>query len=637
MYTKIAFQCCLVLSAIAAGRAHAQQTEASPYGICAHVSRYSDHQLARQQFQLMRDAGIRWARTDFDWTTVQPRQEGPWDFSMIDRTVQMAEDAGITILPILAYDVAWASPAYKHLDLWRQYVRKTVTRYKGRLTYWEVWNEPDLVQFWKDTPDPANYTRLLKAAYEEIKAVDPDAVVLLGGLAGLPWDYINGIYDAGGGAFFDIMNVHPYCYPQTPEAAKISDDLLRLRRLMVERGDADKPVWITEIGWPTHQNDTALLADIVCAGLNTLHPDRTAWTLAVLDDPGYALRVPISDDDLLKMLPEQGRIVRLTLTQLSQLTPLTHHALLLPLEEGFPVESFDTMERYVRDGGTLIFGQGVPLYFTMRQSEGGSWQRGDAGGDYRRRLRIGWEAWWTRQGVPQAVKHLSVPAPYADRIRLNDRAPAATRFLTDALLKPGDRFIPLLQAADGDYLGTTAAVFDLSGDLKGAVIVAALQAEYRGILHDQQAAMLARAYLIALHSGVERMFWYNLRARENDPFYNEDHFGIIHRDLSPKPAYRAMQTLNRARPVGSVPLKDNWQDAALFYPAWKHPDGQTVWAVWTVAPDEETTLTVKGDAIEAFDLFGSPVSLQADNGAMTLTVTHTPVYLIGPTGIQRPF
>ena len=263
------------------------------------------------------------------------------------------------------------------------------------------------------------------------------------------------------------------------------------------------------------------------------------------------------------MLPGKGRIVRLTLSQMERLSPSDVDAVLLPLEEGFPADVFDALERYVRDGGTLICGQGVPLYFTVRRSDDGTWRRGDAGHTYRQRLHIGWEAWWTRQGVPQSIKSLSVPSAFVDSIRLTDRAPAATRFLTDALLKPNDRFIPLLQATEGDYVGAAAAVFDLDSELKGAVIVSALQADYRGILDDQQATMLARAYLIALQSGVERMFWYNLRAGENDPFYNEDHFGIVHRDLSAKPAYRAMETLHRARPAGSVPCAGDWQKGTL--------------------------------------------------------------------------
>ena len=608
----------------------AQQAAQTPYGICAHVSRHGDHELAGEEFQRMRDAGIGWARTDFDWTTVQHQQNGPWDFSLFDETIRLAEEGGITILPILGYDVAWARPAYKHLDLWREYVRQIVSRYKDRLEYWEIWNEPDLEQFWTEKPNAANYTILLKAAYEEIKSVDPEAKVLLGGLSGIPMEFIKGIYEAGGGAFFDIMNVHPYRYPQTPEAAPLKEGLQKLRELMARCGDADKPVWITEIGWPTHQTDTALLADSVRAGLKTVAPDRADWTLAVFDDPGYALRVPMTDEALLKMLPGHGRVVRLTMSRMGQLSPADYDALLLPLEEGFPTDWFDAMEEYVRQGGTLIFGQGVPLYFTVRKTDGGTWQRGDAGHSYRQRLHIGWEAWWTRQGVPQSVKSLSVPQPFTEQIRLTDRAPEATRFLTDAMLKPGDRFIPLLQAREGDYLGTTAALFDLNSDLKGAVIVSAFQVDYRGVLEDQQATMLTRAYLIALHSGVERMFWYNLRARESDPFYNEDNFGIVHRDLSAKPAYRAMETLNRARPAGSVPQKGDWQDGTLFFPGWKRPDGKIVWAVWTVGASGNLTFYCQGQIAEVFDLYGKKMPVQQQNQTVKLAVSGEPVYLIGP-------
>ncbi len=626
---------CGLMAVMLAARLQGQPVNSSPYGICAHVSRHGDHQLAQEEFRRMREAGIGWARTDFDWTTVQRQQNGPWDFTLFDETIRLAEEGGITILPILAYDVAWARPAYKHLDLWREYVRKTVSRYKDRLRCWEVWNEPDLEQFWTEKPDPANYTILLKAAYEEIKAIDPQLQVLMGGLSGIPFEFIEGIYKAGGQAYFDIMNVHPYRYPQTPEAAPLKDDLQKLRQLMTQYGDADKPVWITEIGWPTHQTDTALLADIIRAGLKTADPERTDWTLAVFDDPGYALRVPIPDEALLKMLPGNGRIVRLKIDRMAHLSPAVFNALLLPLEEGFPTDFFDAMEEYVRQGGTLIFGQGVPLYFTVRQTEDGKWHRGDAGNTYRQRLHLGWEAWWTRQGIPQSIKSLSVPQPFAGQIRLTEHAPEATRFLTDALLKPGDRFIPLLQARQGDYTGTTAALFDLNSDLKGAVIVSAFQVDYRGVLEDQQAAMLTRAYLIALHSGVERMFWYNLRARENDPFYNEDNFGIVHRDLTPKPAYRAMQALNLARPVGSVVLKNQWQNGTLRYPAWKRPDGKTAWAIWTAGASEDIIVHCQGQIAEAFDMFGKKLPIRQQNQTVKLTVSGEPVYLVGPENISK--
>ena len=65
----------------------------------------------------MRKAGIRWVRSDFSWSSVE-RRPGQWAFGHLDETVDWAEAAGVKILPILDYDVAWARPAHKHLDQW---------------------------------------------------------------------------------------------------------------------------------------------------------------------------------------------------------------------------------------------------------------------------------------------------------------------------------------------------------------------------------------------------------------------------------------------------------------------------------------------------------------------------------------
>ena len=109
--------------------------EGIPYAVCAHVSRGGEHAIARDAFRRMKAAGIGWVRTDFDWSGVE-RKPGEWSFDNLDETVQWAEEAGISILPILDYDVRWASPAYKHLNLWRTYVRKVVSRYKDRVRHW---------------------------------------------------------------------------------------------------------------------------------------------------------------------------------------------------------------------------------------------------------------------------------------------------------------------------------------------------------------------------------------------------------------------------------------------------------------------------------------------------------------------
>lgn len=605
--------------------------DTNPYGICAHVSRRGEHELARQEYALMRAAGIGWVRTDFDWSSMQHEAGGEWTFDLFDETVKQAQEAGIKILPILDYDVPWARPAYKHRDAWLAYVRAIVTRYKDRLRHWEVWNEPNLKQFWREDPDPANYTTLLKATYLEIKRIDPQLQVLFGGTAEIPIDFIEGAYKAGAADFFDIMNVHPYGYPDPPEQKSLYEDLVRLRQLMARFGDGDKPIWITEIGWPTHRPSVRLLTDVVKTGLHVISPQRKQWTLAVLDDPGYPVPNPFDEQTLREMLPSEGAIEPITLEGMQDLDPQKQPALLLPPEEAFPADYFDAIERYVKQGGILILGKGVPLYYTVKRAPDGRWERAHAEDSYRRRLHIGWEAWWTRKGVPETVTKINVPSSFTSMIQTPEKA-EATRFLTDSQLQSGDQIIPLLTASKDNYTGVAAAAYRLNSNLKGGLIVSTPGPDFRGILPDRQAYILPRAYLLAFQAGVEAMFWYNLRARENDPYYNEDHFGIIHKDLTPKPAYPAMQALTRARPAGSKTGRHpHWRRDGIFCMGWVRPDGQAGWALWDGESQRKLHFNVTGPITQAWDHLGKTVLLSSRQGQIEVSLGPGPVYLIGPT------
>ena len=77
-------------------------------------------------------------------------------------------------------------------------------RYKDRVHHWEIWNEPNYWRFWLPQPDVGAYTTLLKQAYAAIKAVDPAATVMVGGLTvgsgeNLPSTFLQNLYDANGG------------------------------------------------------------------------------------------------------------------------------------------------------------------------------------------------------------------------------------------------------------------------------------------------------------------------------------------------------------------------------------------------------------------------------------------------------
>ena len=127
----------------------------------------------------------------------------------------------------------------------------------------EIWNEPDSEIFWRGAPDPAGYAALLRASYPRIKAARPDVTVVTGGMVGNHYEFLQGIYAAGGGGNFDAVGVHtdtaclltsPAEYYRDPNGRVGRYSFTGYREVhdvMTANGDGAKGVWMTEIGWGT--------------------------------------------------------------------------------------------------------------------------------------------------------------------------------------------------------------------------------------------------------------------------------------------------------------------------------------------------------------------------------------------------
>jgi polysaccharide biosynthesis protein PslG len=148
-----------------------------------------------------------------------------------------------------------------NLPAFAAFASAAATRYSSRgVTSWEIWNEPNTPKFWYPRVNAATYARLLEVTYPAIKQADPNATVITGGLtssAGVggidPSSYIAGLYAAGGRPYFDALGAHPYSYPALPSAPQLTGwtQMLRIHDIAVSQGDADKKIWITEIGATT--------------------------------------------------------------------------------------------------------------------------------------------------------------------------------------------------------------------------------------------------------------------------------------------------------------------------------------------------------------------------------------------------
>ena len=600
-----------------------------PYGACAHITR--DEPPART-CAMMRQAGMGWVRSDFDWRSIE-RKKGEWDFSHFDNVVSACEAEGMQLLPILGYSVPWASPAHEHLDAWDEYVRRVVGRYGRRLPVVEVWNEENLSGFWHNA-NPTNYLALLRRTYETVKRVDPSVRVAFGGTSGVPFPFIEEVYKLGGAKYFDIMNIHPYSHPERPEGS-LDTNIEKLRAMMAKYGDAEKPLWITEIGWPTH--DINIDGELLLAGLKAARPGLDKWRVLYLhasdgDDGSYTDQ--LVRQKLLKTLPAGSQVESCCSAKTAErLAKGDVDAVVYPFTEQYPADSFGAVHSFVRDGGVLVEFGGMPMWTAYGANDEGRMvhdKRHDSGRD-RQCLRLSEMAYWMDKRYPESLRVL--PTAAAAGVNVPEKGLVGKRFLTPRLLKEGDKFIPLLIARTNGVDAVAAAVYKFDSDMKGAVVVNALIGN--GVVgtssEARQADMTARALGIAFAEGVENFFLYEFRQVDHDPYDPESYFGIVHDNFAPKPAYGAYMTFVGARPAGSVQKGGAWcsEDGKVYYPQWTIPGKGGAGMIWTCGVAKDMAVAFSSDRMTFLDVAGARVRPARAGKVYTLPVSGSPIYFFG--------
>ncbi len=258
---------------------------ASPdYGI--HLFMWWKPDTALRDLGLVQAMGFTWVKQKFAWREIEGIEKGQFDWYRSDYIVEETEKAGLKLLVRLDQQPYWSEPADNQwqengppgdLQDYADFCGAVATRYRGRVGAYQVWNEPNLSREWGNRPpDPAAYTDLLAACYRAIKAADPAAVVVSAGLAptgtvsagAMPdTDFLQGMYEAGAAAYFDVLGVNAPGYKAPPELdpAEAEADAYGggrwfafrhvedMRALMVANGDGRKQVAILEMGWTLDQ------------------------------------------------------------------------------------------------------------------------------------------------------------------------------------------------------------------------------------------------------------------------------------------------------------------------------------------------------------------------------------------------
>lgn len=258
------------------------------YGM--HIAQWWHLDALERDLAMTNEMGFGWVKQTFSWRDIEGFAKGEYDWYRPDEIVNAAERAGLDLIVRIDRQPLWSvrslpdaeitphQPPVDYQDF-GDFCGVMAERYQGRVAAYQVWNEPNLSREWGDNvPNPAEYTALLKVCYEAIKAADPEAIVISAGLAptgtqppdAMPdMDYLQGMYEAGAAAYFDVLGVHAPGFKAPPEMSpqEVAEDgglgngrwfafrhVEDMRAIMVANGDSDKQVAIMEMGWVLHQD-----------------------------------------------------------------------------------------------------------------------------------------------------------------------------------------------------------------------------------------------------------------------------------------------------------------------------------------------------------------------------------------------
>ena len=258
----------------------------NPFGVNTFMEQEVEPAKRERICQMVSAAGFKWIRQEFPWEDIEIHGKGDFEdrrhephrsaWEKYDHIVETANRYGLNIIARLSNPPAWTRAAGDEMGSFAppddfsdygDFVYAVASRYKGRIKFYQIWNEPNIYPEWGEYPvSPEQYTELLKVGYERVKQADPDAVVLCGALAatievdGYPhglndFIFLQRMYDAGAKDYFDIMAVQGYGLWSGPTDRRMRPRVLNfsrpqyIRDIMVKNGDGHKPIWMTEMNW----------------------------------------------------------------------------------------------------------------------------------------------------------------------------------------------------------------------------------------------------------------------------------------------------------------------------------------------------------------------------------------------------
>ena len=256
----------------------------------------------RDMLKLAAQCGLKFLRADVTWTDIE-KTPGVHEFPQwYDDYVDAALECNIEPMLLFAYcnglhDGGFTPHTEEGIQAYADFCAACVKHFKGRVKYYEVWNEYNFFgPFNNGGEPPETYARMVIAAVRAMKAVDSDIKIVACSTCGGHFEWLKRVIDGGALPYIDILSPHPYS--AIPSAAFADDGKGQMlavsnefRRLSIEAGD-EKPVWMTEVGWSCQRDVSGLTREQQAAAAvrafvltTTMKPnDKIFWYDFVNDD-----------------------------------------------------------------------------------------------------------------------------------------------------------------------------------------------------------------------------------------------------------------------------------------------------------------------------------------------------------------
>jgi Beta-galactosidase len=207
-----------------------------------------------------------WDQDGTTWAKLEP-EKGKWDFAALDQAVKDAETHKSQIVLTLGQSPPWAAARIgdtsyngagapsepRNMADWTTYLSKVATRYKGRIFYYEIWNEPNDPTFY--TGSVAKLVEMTKLARTTLKLIDGRNKIVGASpyVVGYLQNYLPGVRQD-----IDVVGYHIYNDPPEDDARILAD----LRSVIQNNGLSAKPLWITEGATGNPKTPAAQLAGL---------------------------------------------------------------------------------------------------------------------------------------------------------------------------------------------------------------------------------------------------------------------------------------------------------------------------------------------------------------------------------------